>query len=253
MRILLVEDDRSLGTQLIAGLREEGHTVDLLAEGVRASEHTSSMRESCYDVVVLDLLLPGCDGLSLCRRWRAAGLRMPILILTGRATIEDRVQGLDAGADDYLTKPFAFMELLARLRALGRREPQVQVGPLCAGDLTLDTLTRQVRRAGCLIRLTPREYAIVELLLRHTGQVLSRDQIAARAWDMDAEHASNVVDVFIRNLRRKIDDPHPRKLLHTIRGVGYTLRVAEDAEQMPAARPARAAFARRPRLLPTTS
>jgi two-component system OmpR family response regulator len=175
-------------------------------------------------VVVLDVMLPRCDGFTVCRRWRAGGIRVPILLLTARAEIEDRVLGLDAGADDYLTKPFAFGELLARLRALSRRAPTIQVTTLQLGDLTLDPLTRQVARAGRPIALTQREFAILELLLRHAGRVLTRDQIAAGAWELDAEHASNVIDVFIRNLRRKIDDPHEHKLLHTIRGVGYSLK-----------------------------
>ena len=134
--------------------------------------------------MVLDVLLPGCDGLAVCRRWRASGLRAPILMLTARQAVEDRVRGLDAGADDYLTKPFAFAELLARLRALGRRELALQVGPLAAADLTLDPRSHRVERAGALISLTAREYAILELLLRHRGQVLTRDQIAAGAWDL---------------------------------------------------------------------
>jgi DNA-binding response OmpR family regulator len=228
MRILVVEDERVLGNQIARGLREERHTVDLVGDGLSALDYTPLLGDGLYDVVVLDVALPGCDGVTVCRRWRAAGLRVPILMLTARSAVDDRVEGLDAGADDYLTKPFAFAELLARLRALGRRDPGLQVGPLRAGDLALEPLTRRVERAGQAIRLTAREYAILELLLRHRGQVLTRDQIAAGAWDLGADHASNVVDVFMRNLRRKIDDPFARKLLHTVRGVGYTLRDEDD-------------------------
>lgn len=224
MRILIVEDEPALGEQLVRGLREERHTVDLALDGRTALDYTPLLHDGRYDVVVLDVLLPGCDGLTVCRRWRGEGLRIPILILTARQAVEDRVGGLDAGADDYLTKPFAFAELLARLRALGRREPELRPGALRVADLTLDPLTHRVERAGHYIHLTTREYAIVELLLRHHGQVLTRDQIAAGAWELGAEHASNVVDVFIRNLRRKLDAPYTRKLLHTVRGVGYTLR-----------------------------
>jgi len=224
MRILVVEDEPVLGAQIARGLREERHTVDLLADGRAALDHTPALAEGRYDVVVLDVLLPGRDGYSVCRAWRAAGLRVPILMLTARQAVEDRVQGLDAGADDYLTKPFAFTELLARLRALGRREPGLRVGVLRAGDLTLDPVTHRVERAGQVIHLTAREYAILELLLRHAGQALTRDQIAAGAWEMGADHASNVVDVFVRNLRRKLDDPYPDPVLHTVRGIGYALR-----------------------------
>jgi DNA-binding response OmpR family regulator len=224
MRILVVEDEPALGVQVARGLREEGHTADLVADGPAALDALLPPGGERYDLVVLDVVLPGCDGLAVCRQVRAAGRRVPILLLTARSAIEERVAGLDAGADDYLVKPFAFAELLARLRALGRREPQVRVGALRAGDLELDPATRWVARAGRPVRLTAREYAILELLLRHAGQVLTRDQIAERAWELGAEHASNVVDVFIGTLRRKIDDTHPVKLIHTVRGVGYTLR-----------------------------
>jgi len=230
MRILVVEDEPVLGAQIARGLREERHTVDLLTDGRAALDRAPELAEGRYDVVVLDVLLPGRDGYSVCRAWRAEGLRVPILMLTARQAVEDRVQGLDAGADDYLTKPFAFTELLARLRALGRREPGLRVGVLRAGDLTLDPVTHRVERAGQVIHLTAREYAILELLLRHEGQALTRDQIAAGAWEMGADHASNVVDVFVRNLRRKLDDPYPDTVLHTVRGIGYALRApAEDA------------------------
>ncbi len=228
MRILVVEDEPQLGAQVVRGLREEGHTVDLIGDGLTAIDHLVAPGEERYDLVVLDVLLPGCDGLAVCRRVRATGRRVPILLLTARGAIDDRVAGLDSGADDYLTKPFAFAELLARLRALGRREPRVRVGPLRVADLTLDPATRRVARGGRPVHLTAREYAILELLLRHPGQALTRDQIADRAWELGAEHASNVVDVFVRNLRRKIDDPYEDKLIHTVRGVGYTLRAPDD-------------------------
>lgn len=225
MRILVVEDEPALSVQVARGLREEGHTVDLVGDGPAALDALLPPGDERYDLVVLDVVLPDCDGLAVCRQVRAVGRRVPILLLTARSTIEERVAGLDAGADDYLVKPFAFAELLARLRALGRREPQVRVGALRAGDLELDPATRWVTRAGRPVRLTAREYAILELLLRHAGQVLTREQIAERAWELGAEHASNVVDVFIGTLRRKIDDAHPVKLIHTVRGVGYTLRL----------------------------
>lgn len=227
MRILVVEDEPALGAQVARGLREEGHTVDLVGDGPAALDHLLPPADGRHDLVVLDVVLPGCDGLAVCRHVRAAGRRVPILLLTARSAIEDRVAGLDAGADDYLVKPFAFAELLARLRALSRREPQVRVGALRVGDLELDPTTRHVARAGRPIRLTAREYAILELLMRHAGQVLTREQIADRAWEMGAEHASNVVDVFVGTLRRKIDAACPVKLVQTVRGVGYTLRAPE--------------------------
>ncbi len=236
MRILVVEDEPALGAQVARGLREEGHAVDLVGDGTTASDYLLLPGGERYDVVILDVLLPRCDGLTVCRRVRAAGRRVPILLLTARSTIEDRVVGLDAGADDYLVKPFAFAELLARVRALGRREPHVRIGALRVSDLELDPVTRRVTRADRSIRLTAREHAILELLMRHAGQVLTRDQIAERAWEMGAEHASNVVDVFIGTLRRKIDDAHPVKLVQTVRGVGYTLRAPEaDVEEGEAA------------------
>lgn len=185
------------------------------------------LRDGCYDAVMLDVLLPGCDGLTVCRRWRASGLRVPILMLTARSAVE-RVRGLDAGADDYLVKPFAFSELQARMRALARREPNLQIGTLHTGDLVMDVQLHRVERAGRPIHLTVREFSILDLLLRHQGQVLSRERIAAGVWDLEAEHASNVVYVFIRNLRRKIDEPFVHKLLETVRGVGYTIRPVSE-------------------------
>jgi len=231
VHILVVEDDAALGAEITAGLRDEYHVVDLVTDGETARNWSPLFHDNRYDIVVLDVKLPGVSGIDVCAYWRRRGLRTPVLMLTALQTVEDRVYGLDAGADDYLTKPFAFAELLARLRALGRREQTVRVGALAAGDLRLDPLTRRVERAGRRIDLTVREYAILELMLRHQGQVFTRGQIAAHAWELGTEHASNVVDVFVKNIRRKIDDEGEVKLLHTVRGVGYTLRADRGAEQ----------------------
>lgn len=225
MRILVVEDERLLGEQIARGLREEMHVVDLVTDGQTALDYAAL---ALYDAIILDVTLPLRDGLSVCREIRQQGIQSAILMLTARQSVDDRVAGLDAGADDYLTKPFAFAELLARVRALTRREGSVRVGPLEVGELSLDAVTHRVQRGAEIIHLTAREYTILELFMRHVGQTLSREQIAAAAWDMDADHASNVVDVFVRNLRRKIDDPvsADQKMLHTVRGVGYVLRPA---------------------------
>ena len=223
MRILVVEDERLLADQIVRGLRESLHTVDLVYDGPTAIEYGLATEAAAYDVIVLDVMLPGCDGFAVCRRLRDASLHTPILMLTARRAVEDRIRGLDTGADDYLTKPFVFGELLARLRSLGRREQGLRIGPLQVGDLALDPVSHRVTRAGLPIRLTAREYAILEMLLRHRGQTLTRDQLAAGAWEIGAEHVSNVVDVFVRRLRAKIDDRYGEKLLHTVRGFGYTL------------------------------
>ena len=169
-------------------------------------------------------MLPGIDGITICRRLRARGRHVPILLLTARDAIEERVAGLDGGADDYLTKPFAFRELLARVRALLRRDGQSRAPILHAGDLTLDPATREVRRAGRVIALTTKEYAVLEYLLHHPERVLSRAQIAEHVWEYDFVAMSNVIDVYIRSLRRKLDDDHEPRLLHTVRGAGYQLR-----------------------------
>jgi DNA-binding response OmpR family regulator len=224
MRILLVEDDEALGEHIARGLREENHILDIETNGLAALHYTELLQEGMYDVSILDVVLPGCDGMTVCREWRRSGLKTPVLMLTARRSVDDRVAGLDVGADDYLTKPFAFAELLARVRALGRREPEIRMQVLHVADLSLDPVRHRVERGGHPVELTPREYRILELLLRHPGQVMSRDQIAERAWEMGAEHASNVVDVFMHTLRRKIDTADQPKLLHTIRGAGYTLR-----------------------------
>lgn len=221
MRILVVEDERKIAAYVKRGLEEQGYAVDTVftgREGLDWAEATS------YDVIVLDILLPELDGLSVCRELRRRGLRTPILMLTARDAVDDRVTGLDAGADDYLVKPFALKELLARLRALTRRAVDQPKSPvLQVADLTLDTLTHRVRRAEKLVELTSKEYAVLECLMREPERVLTRTQIAEHVWNYDVYNQSNVVDVYIRNLRRKIDDPYELKLIHTVRGAGYRL------------------------------
>jgi len=226
MRILIVEDDQKLARQLQKGLAEQGHTVTLAFEG---HEGLHTARSKPFDVFVLDVMLPGIDGFSLVRRLRASGSVTPILLLTARDTAEDIVMGLDAGADDYLTKPFSFKVLVARLRALSRRK---KVGPttdLRIADLVLDSAKHEVRRAGVPIPLTPREFELLELLLRTSGRVLTRNRLIEAVWGNQRDVESNTVDVFIRQLRTKLEPPGTSKLIHTIRGIGYTLREEEPA------------------------
>ncbi len=223
MRILLVEDEERIAAFIHKGLREELYTVDVARDGAEALDIALA---SEYDLIVLDVRLPMRDGISVCRELRAQGNRTPILMLTARDTVDDRVRGLDAGADDYLVKPFAFQELLARLRALARRPPVVQDHTLRVENLTLDTRTHQARRDAQPIDLSAREYRLLELLMRHPGQVLTRTQIAEHIWGYDFDANSNVVDVYIRYLRRKVDDPFEPKLIQTVRGVGYKLEAS---------------------------
>jgi two-component system OmpR family response regulator len=225
MRILIVEDERALAETLRRGLTEEMYVVDVVTNGQDAVDYALA---TPYDVIILDIMLPGLDGLTVCRRLREAGVNSHILMLTARGDVEDRVHGLDSGADDYLVKPFAFKELLARLRALGRRARQVHVGPLQVGDLVLDEVTHEVRRGNRRIELSPLEFRLLRCLMRHAGQVLSREAILDQVWSFDYAGGSNVVDVYIRYLRHKIEAPGEPKLLHTVRGVGYKL--AETAE-----------------------
>ena len=229
MRVLLVEDERKISAYVKRGLEEQGYAVDAVYTGADGLEWAQS---AAYDLIVLDILLPELDGLVVCRELRQRGLRAPILMLTARDTVDDRVAGLDAGADDYLVKPFALKELLARLRALTRRGADAPKSPVLeVGDLSLDTLTHRVRRAGRSIELTAKEYAILEYLMREAGRVLTRTLIAEHVWNYDVYNQSNVVDVYIRNLRRKIDDPFAAKLIHTVRGAGYQL--SADADDAP--------------------
>ena len=221
MRILVVEDERRIAAFIERGLEEEHYAVDVAYDGEEALDWAAVVD---YDLILLDILLPKKDGIQVCRELRDRGSKVPILMLTARDAVEDRVRGLDSGADDYLVKPFAFQELLARIRALLRRQSEVKMAQLQVGDLVLDTVTRRATRAGQVIELTAREYALLEFLMRHPRQVLSRTQIAEHVWDYDFYSTSNVVDVYIGYLRRKIDKDFDQKLIQTVRGVGYVLR-----------------------------
>ncbi len=223
MRILIAEDELKMASLLARGLGEEGHAVDVERTGDGALRMARAVE---YDAVVLDLMLPGLDGVQVCQRLRNAGVWTPVLILTARDGVEDRVAGLDAGADDYLVKPFSFAELLARLRALVRRGAAERPAVLEVGDLRLDPATRQAWRNGIEIRLSGKEFALLETFMRRPGQVLSRYQLIEHAWDYAYENRSNVVDVYVRYLRDKIDRPFGRDSLETVRGVGYRLRRA---------------------------
>jgi heavy metal response regulator len=224
MRILVVEDEPQIADFIDRGLCAEGYAVDVVADGVEAVEW---VRAAAYDLLVLDVMLPGQDGFAVCRAVRKMGQRMPVLMLTARDAVADRVQGLDAGSDDYLVKPFAFAELLARVRALLRRGAVGGSGTLSMDGLVVDPASHEVRREGQQIVLTVKEFRLLEYLLSNRNQVLSRTMIAEHVWNYDFDNATNVIDVHIRNLRRKIDDPFDVKLIHTVRGAGY--RMSERA------------------------
>jgi two-component system, OmpR family, copper resistance phosphate regulon response regulator CusR len=230
MRVLLVEDDARLSVSLAASLSDAGYAVDAVSDGEQAELFAES---TPYDGIILDVMLPKRDGVLVCRTLRARGLTTPILMLTARDAIEDRVQGLDSGADDYLVKPFALHELLARLRALLRRNAPSKTGALTLGDLSADPATHAVTRAGQPITLSTREFALLEYLLRHPRQILTREMIESHIWNYDFLSASNVVDVYVRRLRRKIDDPFPEKMIETARGLGYRIRPPGAPEQGP--------------------
>jgi DNA-binding response OmpR family regulator len=219
MRVLIVEDQANVSTYLKQALTEQGYAVDLARTGPEALDWAEAVP---FDLIVLDIMLPGLDGVTVCRRLRRQGNQADILMLTARDTVDDRVTGLDAGADDYLVKPFELKELLARLRALARRRT-AKNSILAFADLTLNTRTRVVMRGDTLISLTAKEYAILECLLREPRRVLTRSEIVESVWNYDAYTQSNVVDVYIRNLRRKIDEPFELKLIYTVRGAGYRL------------------------------
>jgi two-component system OmpR family response regulator len=221
MRVLIVEDHVKMAGLIRRGLRKEGMAADVAANGEDALWRAEATE---YDAIVLDLMLPGIDGLEVCRRLRDGGVWTPVLMLTARDAVRDRVAGLDGGADDYLTKPFSYAELLARLRALVRRGPVERPAELRVGDLRLDPARRQVWRGEAEIRLSPKEFSILETFMRRPGEVMSRFQLLEHAWDYDYENRSNVVDSYIRLLRRKIDRPFGVETIETVRGVGYRLR-----------------------------
>jgi two-component system OmpR family response regulator len=224
MRVLVVEDDAAIASFIGQGLREAGFAVDVATDGY---EGLSKAAGAEYDAAVVDLMLPGRDGLSLVTELRGRGIRTPVLILTARRSVEDRVRGLEAGGDDYLIKPFAFPELLARVQALIRRSQGTpEATELSVADLRLNRLTRRVERAGREIELRPREFSLLELLMRNAGRVVSKTMILSHVWGYDFDPGSNVVDVLVFRLRDRIDRGFDPPLLHTVRGVGYVLKVA---------------------------
>jgi len=223
MRVLVVEDDIKLGSVLLRGLATDGIAADTVGDGASALIRAGA---TAYDVIVLDLMLPDVDGFEVCRGLRAREIQAPVLMLTARDSVEDRVHGLDSGADDYLVKPFSFAELLARVRALSRRGPIERPVVLEVGDLRLDSSKHQVWRGQHPIDLSRREYALLEALMRRPGDVLSRFELLEQVWSYEYENRSNVVDVYVRYLREKIDRPFKRNTLQTVRGVGY--RVCPD-------------------------
>ena len=228
MRVLVVEDEPKMAALIKRGLDSEGHAVDVVSNG---DDAIWSATEVDYDAIVLDLMIPGPDGIAVCRELRARERWTPVLMLTARDAVEDRVRGLDVGADDYLVKPFAFSELFARLRSITRREPVARPTTLEAGTLTLDPATHEVTRSGVRIELSPTEYSLLDYLMRNSGQVLSRTQILEHVWDFAYDGTSNVVDVYIRYLREKIDRPFGVQSLSTVRGAGYVLRAEEAVDK----------------------
>ncbi len=226
MKLLIVEDEPKTGNYLRQGLIEAGYVVDLACNGVDGL-HLADSGE--YQLVILDVMLPGLDGWNVLSRLREAGWQVPVLFLTARSSIADRVQGLELGADDYLAKPFAFAELLARVRTLLRRgQAQPQAERIVIADLVVDTLRRRVERGGQRITLSQKEYTLLELLARRRGEVLPRSLIASQVWDMNFDSDTNVIDVAIRRLRAKIDDDFDAKLIVTVRGMGYVLEAPDD-------------------------
>lgn len=220
MRVLVVEDDLVIAGFLKKGLSEEGYLADVAGTAPEAIDYLAAVD---YDLIVLDLLLPGGSGVDVCRGIRERGVNTPVIMLTAKDTVEDRIMGLDAGADDYLVKPFSFGELLARLRALLRRERTIAASDLQVGGLTLDPLTRRVERDGRHMELTPKEFSLLEYMMRHPGQALSRTQLADQIWGYNFSYDSNVIDVYIRYLRKKIDHDFDAPLIHTVRGSGYKI------------------------------
>ena len=221
MYVLVVEDERRLAQVVRRVLEEEGHTVDTAHDG---EEGLAMALEGSHDVIVLDIMLPEIDGIEVCRSLRRNRVDTPVLLLTALDSVDDRVRGLDAGADDYLPKPFAFQELLARLRALGRRKVQArEPSEMKSGDLVLDMRRRRAQRSGTVIELSPKEFSLLEFLMRNEGRVVTRTQILDHLWGYDYATDSNLVDVYVAYLRRKVDRGHGRQLIRTVRGVGYAL------------------------------
>ncbi|MGZ8399464.1 MAG: response regulator transcription factor [Gemmatimonadales bacterium] len=221
MKILVVEDDRTVGQYVKRGLEEQRYHADLVGDGMEGLRLASGGR---YDLIVLDLRLPEMNGLEVLRTLRDRGNTTPVLVLTAQDAVDFKVQALRAGADDYVTKPFAFEELLARVEALGRRPKEIRAPLLQVGDLELDMATREVKRAGQPIELTPKEYTVLEYLMRHASKVMSRTLITEYAWDYHFDPGTNIVDVVINRLRKKVDSGHAQKLVHTVRGVGYVVK-----------------------------
>ncbi len=221
MKVLVIEDDRTVGQYVKRGLQEHGYHADLVADGMDGLRLASGGQ---YDLIVLDLRLPELTGFEVLRTLRDRGVTTPVLVLTAQDAVDFKVQALRSGADDYVTKPFAFEELLARVEALGRRPKELRAPVLRVADLELDTATREVRRAGQRIDLTPKEYAVLEYLMRHAGRVMSRTLITEYAWDYHFDPGTNIVDVVINRLRKKVDSGHEPKLVHTVRGVGYVVK-----------------------------
>jgi two-component system copper resistance phosphate regulon response regulator CusR len=221
MKILVVEDDRTVGQYVKRGLEEQRYHADLVDDGMEGLRLASGGR---YDLIVLDLRLPEMNGLEVLRTLRDRGNTTPVLVLTAQDAVDFKVQALRSGADDYVTKPFAFEELLARVEALGRRPKEIRSPVLRVGDLELDTESREVKRSGERIELTPKEYTVLEYLMRHTGRVMSRTLITEYAWDYHFDPGTNIVDVVINRLRKKVDSGQVQKLVHTVRGVGYVVK-----------------------------
>jgi DNA-binding response OmpR family regulator len=221
MKILVVEDDRTVGQYVKRGLEEQRYHADLVADGMEGLRLASGGR---YDLIVLDLRLPEMNGLEVLRTLRDRGNTTPVLVLTAQDAVDFKVQALRSGADDYVTKPFSFEELLARVEALGRRPKEIRAQTLRVGNLELDMESREVRRAGERIDLTPKEYTVLEYLMRHTGRVMSRTLITEYAWDYHFDPGTNIVDVVINRLRKKVDSGHAQKLVHTVRGIGYVVK-----------------------------
>ena len=229
MRILLVEDQADAAQVLAKGLREQSYAVDIAVDGEAALYQTSI---NDYDLILLDVMLPRRNGIEVCQDLRAAGSVVPVLMITARDAVHDRVQGLDAGADDYLSKPFDFHELLARMRALLRRSPEVRPEIVRIADLVINTRSRRAGRSNCTIELTAKEYALLDYLSRHVDQVIGRAEIAEHVWDENFDPFSNLIEVYVQRLRRKIDDGHACKLLRTVRGGGYMLCSGESVHDV---------------------